>query len=130
MCQALRRVARQMSKRYDDALRPLGLKAGQFTILASLLRDRPVPLTGLARGLGMDRTTLTKDLQPLVQRGLVQSFTPREDARVRALALTDAGRALLSQAVPLWSDAQRVTEHKLGDGRWPGIRSNLDRMIA
>lgn len=130
VCQALRRTARRVSKRYEDALRPVGLKAGQFTILAALHRDGHVPLGALADGLGMDRTTLTKDLRPLERRGLVTSVADEKDARVRGLKLTDAGRALLREAVPLWMTAQDISYGRIGDTEWTTLRRTLDRLAA
>ncbi|HIP77639.1 MAG TPA: MarR family transcriptional regulator, partial [Kiloniellaceae bacterium] len=120
--------ARKISKRYEEALRPVALKAGQFTILASLQRERPAPLGALAAALGMDRTTLTKDLRPLERRGLVTSVADEEDARVRRLKLTPQGRALLKKAVPLWQTAQKVSYERLADADWPDLRRALDRL--
>lgn len=126
VCQALRRVARQVSRRYEAALRPVGLKAGQFSILAALLRDEAVPLGRLAEALGMDRTTLTRDLRPLERRGLVASAAGEGDRRVRALALTGEGRALMGRAVPLWERAQEGTRERLGSQGWGELRERLD----
>ena len=128
VCQTMRRVARKISKRYEDALRPVALKAGQFTILAALKRERPAPLGALAAGLGMDRTTLTKDLRPLERRGLVTSVADEKDARVRRLKLTPQGRALLKKAVPLWQAAQKVSHERLAGVDWPELRQALDRL--
>lgn len=68
-CQALRQATRKVSRRYDAALRPVKLNAGQFTMLAALLRPDPVTITTLADQLGIDRTTLSRDLKPLERRG-------------------------------------------------------------
>lgn len=130
VCQTMRRVARKVSKRYEAALRPLGLKAGQFTILAALQRDHAVPLGALAKALGMDRTTLTKDLRPLERRGLVASVADANDARVRGLELTPAGRKLLAEAEPLWQSAQDTTLARLGGRDWQNLKRTLDRLAA
>ena len=130
VCQTLRRVARKVSNRYEEALKPVGLKAGQFTILAALLRDGHIPLGALARGLGMDRTTLTKDLRPLERRGLVASVADETDARVRGLCLTDKGRALLKEAIPLWKAAQAESHKRIGALDWTTIRRELDSLAA
>ena len=130
VCYALRRTARRVSKRYEDALRPVGLKAGQFTILAALHRDGHVPLGAFADALGMDRTTLTKDLRPLERRGLVVSVADEKDARVRGLKLSDKGRALLRKAVPLWKTAQDISYERIGDDEWTTVRRTLDRLAA
>lgn len=130
VCQTMRRVARKISRRYEDALRPVGLKAGQFTILASLQRDHPVPLGALAAGLGMDRTTLTKDLRPLERRGLVTSVADEKDARVRQPKLTPEGRALLATAIPLWKAAQKISYERIDKTSWKDLRRALDRLVA
>lgn len=128
--QALRRVARQLSRRYEDALKPVDLTAGQFSILAALLREKPAPLTGVAEGLGMDRTTLTRNLRPLERRGLVSSMPCPDDHRVRALSLTPKGRGVLEQALPLWQAAQAEAQRKLEDSSWDDVRDRLDRLVG
>ncbi len=85
----LRQVMRSVSQAYDAALKPCGLRATQFTLLAVQAKRGPMPLTGLA-DIVVDRTTLTRNLRPLTRDGLVVS-TPQEDQRVRELASTDKG---------------------------------------
>lgn len=126
IAQALRRAARSVTRRYEATLRPLGLTMGQFTTLASLARPKPVPLMVLAEQLGMDRTTLTRDLAPLERRGLVASTSSPDDGRVRAIALTSAGRELLELATPLWRDAQAESVRRLGGADWGAIREQID----
>ncbi len=65
VCLALNKAARATSRRYDAALKPVGITSGQFTILSALLQDRPPALGALAEALGMDRTTLSRNLKPL-----------------------------------------------------------------
>ena len=130
VAQALRRAARRVTRRYEAALRPVGLTMGQFTTLAALARPEPVALTALADALGMDRTTLTRDLAPLERRGLVASGPSREDRRVRAIVLTDTGRALLREAAPLWREAQAESGRRLDGAEWTAIRQDLDRLAT
>ena len=130
ICQAVRRLARQVSKHYEDAFRPLGLKAGQFTILAALKRDRPVRLGALANGLGMDRTTLTRDLRPLERRGLVTSTADPSDARARCIALTERGRDLLERAIPLWRTAQADLLTRMQNADLLSLRAQIDRLAS
>ena len=130
MAQALRRAARKVTRRYEEALRPLGVTMGQFTTLAALARPEPVPLTALADQLGMDRTTMTRDLAPLERRGLVRSSPSKKDRRIRAIALTDAGRDLLHEAVPRWRSAQEGSRHRLGDVDWSLVRQGLDHLSS
>lgn len=119
MAQALRRAARAASREYDAALAPFDLTIGQLSTLAALDRDEPVPLGQLAEGLGMDRTTLNRSLAPLERRGLLRSVATDEDARVRGLRLTDAGRKLLEKAGPAWRKAQLALLKKVPG--WPLI---------
>ncbi len=107
LCLALQRTARKIGRAYDDALRPLDLTNGQFSLLMSMARDKPATITELAPSLGMDRTTLTAYLKPLERRGLVKLMPNPDDARSRFPVLTEVGRKLLSKAVPLWEQVQQ-----------------------
>ncbi len=123
LCLHVQRASRMVGRRYDQAFRPLGLTNGQFSILMVLSRPQPTGMSELAKILGMDRTTLTAALKPLERRGLLQLGKNTEDRRARQMTLTDAGRALVSEAVPLWEQAQA----ELGE-LMPG--ANLDRLRA
>jgi DNA-binding MarR family transcriptional regulator len=126
LCLGVRRAARLVGRRYDDALRLLGLTSGQFSILAALLRERPTPLGALADTLGLDRTTLNRNLKPLEAAGLVETIADSDDARVRSLALTAAGREMLGKAIPLWRAAQAESHRRLGgENAWPDFRAQL-----
>ncbi|MFO1142243.1 MAG: MarR family transcriptional regulator [Amaricoccus sp.] len=102
LCLQAQRAARALARRFDAAFRPLGLTSGQFSLLMALNRPEPAPLGSVAAVLAMDRTTLTAALKPLERRGLVAAAPGLRDRRSRGLALTDAGRALLAAAVPVW----------------------------
>lgn len=102
LCLHLQRAARAIGRRFDEALRPLGLTNGQFSLLVSLNRPQPPRLGDVARLLAMDRTTLTANLKPLERRGLLTVSPDPEDKRSRRLKLTEAGLDLLEQAVPVW----------------------------
>jgi len=112
-CLHAQRAARALARRYDEALRPLGLTNGQFSLLMSLNRPEPPPMGPVAALLAMDRTTLTAALKPLERRGLVQVVVDAADRRSRRLLLTDAGRALLARALPVWERSQLETESLL-----------------
>src|SRR5215471_17031218 len=102
LCMHLRRAARAVARRFDAALRPLGLTNGQFSLLMSLNRADAPSISSVSALLAMDRTTLTANLKPLERRGLVQVSIDAADKRTRRLKLTPAGRALLIVAVPIW----------------------------
>jgi DNA-binding MarR family transcriptional regulator len=102
LCLHVQRAARVVARRFDDALRPLGLTNGQFSLLMSLNRPKPPSIGSVAALLAMDRTTLTANLKPLERRGLVTVSVDEMDRRNRLMTLTPAGRALLASAVPVW----------------------------
>src|SRR4051812_25350617 len=95
LCLHLQRAARKIGRRFDEALRPLGLTNGQFSLLMSLNRPAPPGMGAVADLLAMDRTTLTAALKPLERRGLVAVAPDPEDRRSRRMTLTAAGRRLL-----------------------------------
>jgi DNA-binding MarR family transcriptional regulator len=113
LCLHVQRAARALARRFDEALRPLGLTHGQFSLLMSLNRPEPPRLGSVAELLAMDRTTLTANLKPLERRRLVKVAVDRDDKRSRRLALTAAGRALLVEAVPVWVETHAATERLL-----------------
>jgi len=102
LCLHLQRAARVLARRYDEALRPVGLTSGQFSLLMVLNRPEPPTISQVSSLLAMDRTTLTAALKPFQRRGLATVAVDGADKRSRRVALTDAGRGLLAAAVPLW----------------------------
>jgi len=124
----LKRAARLVSRRYDEALRPLGLTAGQFSIMTVLLDSEAMSITAVAEVLGMDRTTLTRNLRPLRKRHLIESVEDPEDRRSHGIVLTKSGASLLEAAIPLWEKAQKENLKRLGKGAWPEVKITLDRL--
>ncbi len=125
LCLFVQRAARAMARRFDEALRPLGLTNGQFSLLMSLNRPEPAGIKSVAALLGMDRTTLTANLKPLERRGLVKGLVDEADRRSRLLVLTPSGRSLLVRAVPIWRREHAAMERKLPEGRADALRSDL-----
>jgi len=115
LCLHVQRAARALARRFDEALRPVGLTNGQFSLLMSLNRPVPPSIGSVATLLAMDRTTLTAALKPLERRGLVILTPSPEDARARLLILTDQGLALLAQATPIWDREHAALEAGLDD---------------
>ncbi|MGH7045842.1 MAG: MarR family winged helix-turn-helix transcriptional regulator [Stellaceae bacterium] len=113
LCLHLQRAARAVARHFDEAMRPLGLTSGQFSLLMSLNRPQPPGMTEVAAVLAMDRTTLTANLKPLQRRGLVEVNVGERDRRSRRLSLTAAGRGLLSAAYPVWQREHAVVEARL-----------------
>jgi DNA-binding MarR family transcriptional regulator len=120
----LRRATRAIGRLYDRAIAAAGLKETQFNLLIGLSLTGEVPLLRLAEVLGLDRTTLTRNLGPLERDGLVSS-TPGEDQRVRLLRLTDKGRRAVERAYPLWEEAQRRVVAALGEEAWRELLRGL-----
>ena len=105
VCTAIRRASRTVTHHYDEALRDSGLRNTQFTLLATLTQTGPLPMTRLAAFLSLERTTLTRNLKPLLRDGLVASRA-EEDGRVRKIAITAKGEAKARAAFPFWKKAQ------------------------
>lgn len=110
LCLHVQRAARSLARRFDDALRPLDLTNGQFSLLMSLNRPVPPPMGPVASLLAMDRTTLTAALKPLERRGLVKISPDPADRRSRILQLTGKGQQVLASAVPVWESTHREVE--------------------
>ena len=125
LCLHLQRAARALARRFDDALRPLGLTNGQFSLMMSLNRPEPPGMAAVASLLAMDRTTLTAALKPLERRGLVKITANPADRRARQMTLTAKGRKLLVQAVPIWESTHLAVEGLLYDRDPEGLRNNL-----
>ena len=125
LCLHAQRAARALARRFDEALRPLGLTNGQFSLLMSLNRPEPPSMGPVAALLAMDRTTLTAALKPLERRGLVEVATDPSDRRGRRLRLTPEGQALLRLAVPIWEQVHRATELRLPGSDADALRTAL-----
>jgi len=115
LCLHVQRAARALARRFDEALRPVELTNGQFSLLMSLNRPMPPGIGSVADLLAMDRTTLTAALKPLERRGLVKIATAKDDKRSRLLSLTPAGRKLLARAVPIWKREHAAVDKQIAD---------------
>jgi DNA-binding MarR family transcriptional regulator len=122
LCLHAQRTARALARRFDEALRPVQLTNGQFSLLMSLNRPEPPTMGPVAALLAMDQTTLTAALKPLERRGLVDVTPNPADRRERLLRLTTEGQALLRQAVPLWEQTHNATEALLQDLNAEAVR--------
>lgn len=115
LCLHVQRAARALARRFDMALKPVGITSGQFSLLMSLNRPHPAAFGGVASLLAMDRTTLTANLKPLQRRGLIEAGADPNDRRRQLLRLTPAGEAVLAEAVPIWRRVHAEIEAGLGD---------------
>jgi DNA-binding MarR family transcriptional regulator len=125
LCLHVQRAARALARRFDGALRPVGLTNGQFSLLMSLNRPHPADMGAVASLLGMDRTTLTAALKPLRRRRLLKITVDPADRRGRILTLTSSGRRLLASAVPIWRATHAAVEALLPAGDPDRLRKNL-----
>jgi DNA-binding MarR family transcriptional regulator len=121
----VQRAARALGRRFDEALRPVGLTNGQFSLMMSLNRPEPPGMSAVAHLLAMDRTTLTAAVKPLERRGLVAVTRDPSDRRGRLLSLTPKGGALLAEAVPIWERIHREVEARMKDVMPDRFRSTL-----
>jgi DNA-binding MarR family transcriptional regulator len=128
MCLHVQRAARALARRFDDALRPLGLTSGQFSLLMSLNREQPPTIGQVSAVLAMDRTSLNANLKPLERRGLLTVTVDDADRRSRRLALTAAGRVLLLRALPGWKRAQAAIEKLLRPSDAEALRAELRKL--
>jgi DNA-binding MarR family transcriptional regulator len=125
LCLHAQRAARTLARRFDEALRPVGLTNGQFSLMMSLNRPEPPGLGSVASLLAMDRTTLTAALKPLERRGLVESRPHPKDRRSRRLALTEEGRSLLTRALPIWRRTHDEVDRLLAASDAERLRADL-----
>jgi DNA-binding MarR family transcriptional regulator len=122
-CLKIRMAARAVTRAYDWALRPSGLRSTQFSILVAASVAGGIPLHRLANVLGLERTTLTRNLAAIEREGLIQ--VANVDGRTRNVLLSSTGTARLKQALPLWDQAQQTLRKKLGPKGWSLLGDNL-----
>lgn len=125
LCLHVQRAARALARRFDDALRPVGLTNGQFSLMMSLNRPVPPPMKPVAELLAMDQTTLTAALKPLQRQGWVEIIVNPDDRRERLLQLTPEGKATLAAAMPIWKATHLDIEKQLVNGNGDEVRRNL-----
>lgn len=103
---ALKRCSRAITQIYDHSLSSTGIRSTQFNLLMAIATSETRTLTQLAKILVMDRTTLTRNIKPLEKLALIQS-APSKDKRSKSYSLTEKGRVLLSEALPIWESVQQ-----------------------
>jgi len=127
-CDQLRRVTRGITQLYDNAVLPSGLRITQLAIFVGLSTEGDVPLTVLAEGLRLDRTTLTRNLKVLEDRGLIRTYEHEDDARVRMVSTTLEGSAMLKGALQRWVGVQAHVEEKFGRERLIALEKELSAL--
>jgi DNA-binding MarR family transcriptional regulator len=128
-CGRLRRATRALTQLYNDLMAPSGLRITQFSLLVRLARDGTARMSDLADALLLDRTALSRTLDPLLERGLV-SIVSGHDARTREVSLSRAGAKALRAAQPHWKRAQIQVANKLGSDRLEALIATLGEIEA
>jgi DNA-binding MarR family transcriptional regulator len=124
-CVALhvRMTARAITRAYDEAMRPSGLKTTQFVLLSALSTGAWRSVTELAERFALERTSLTRNLQLLAAEAMIEPVECK--GRASVYAVTDKGRAAIAAAIPYWQEAQERIEGGLGRERWSEMRDGL-----
>lgn len=127
----IRQASRVLTRVYDEHLRPLGIQESQLSVLVAvaMFGENGATIGALAKALVIERTTLTRNMQPLEKAGLVRVARSPSDARARVILLTAAGERMLAAAYPLWERAQRRIRQVLGAGRTDALRAELASVI-
>ena len=124
----LRRASRAISRFFEAAFAPLDLTATQFSILTAVHLGGPIPLSRLAEALVLDRTSLYRALKPLVRRRCLR-ILPGRTGRERTATLTEAGRRLLQEALPIWEKTQGQFVDALGPQAWAALHGSLRQVV-
>jgi DNA-binding MarR family transcriptional regulator len=129
-CTILRRATRSVSAVYDAALAPYGLRITQFSVLRTLARLGPLPITRLAEEAALDRSTMGRNLQPLERKGLVAIIVGATDQRERVAHLTKAGERAIEQALPVWRSAQNRVASLIDHAAIAAMAGRLSQLSA
>jgi DNA-binding MarR family transcriptional regulator len=128
-CFNFRKASRAVTQLFDNMLQPGGLRSTQFVILVAVAVEGTARLPGLARMLNVDRSTLTRNLQPLAREGLLRISGTRGE-RASSVRLTPKGERVLVATVPLWEKAQKAFVDRLGGKRWQAMLGDLNRVVS
>lgn len=132
-CFRVRSAARRVTQIYSRHLAPAGLKISQFSLLGYVVARGPIAITELSEVLATDRTTLTRNLRPLLAAGLVERATTG-DKRRHELVATPPGRALFKRAIPMWSAAEQEVREAIGpkltDELHGALEKSMERLAA
>lgn len=127
-CSSLRQASRYLTSFYDQMLSGTGLRVTQFSILAKLLRGS-ANVNQLAKAMVMDRTTLARNLQPLVREKLIVIRPSEQDRRERVIELSARGRELVAAAQPAWERAQQLFAERFGREQAEHMRAMMGAVV-
>lgn len=124
-CINLRRATGSITDIYDKFLLPVNLSVNQYSIIINLSRLKQSSITELANFIGLERTSLTRALKPLIERAIIEDISENAK-REKKIQLSNYGDKILSEATPLWNDAQATIEKKLGKEKLEKLYEILD----
>jgi DNA-binding MarR family transcriptional regulator len=127
-CFRVRGAARRVTQIYSQHLAPTGLKISQFSLLGFICAKGPVSIGQLSELLATDRTTLTRNLRPLLTSAMVERAASG-DRRRHELVATPAGRALFKRAIPLWANAEQEVRNAMGARLTADLHGALERSM-
>jgi DNA-binding MarR family transcriptional regulator len=127
-CFNFRKASRVVTQMFDEALSPCGLRSTQLVMLLAVYLHEQLSPAELAEELVTDRSTLTRNLQPLIKRRLLR-MAHGKDRRTREISLTPTGVAALADAIPYWENAQRRFVKQLGPSRWKQLLGDLNATV-
>lgn len=128
-CAHIRKASRLVTQYYDAVLAPAGVTSTQLTLLVTTFLCKSHSIKDIAESLGMNRTSLTRTLKPMLDQGLVEQDSaidgPVGDRRIKRIVITDHGKRILRLATPLWEYAQEELVAKIGESNWQDLIEKL-----
>lgn len=125
LCALVRKAGRVLTRRYDEYLKPGGVRITQFSMLINISRNQSITVSQLAKLLVMDQTTVSRNLHILEKSGYIYTKCEMTDQRIKKILVTDAGMSKINEAKPLWEKAQSEMKNVLGE---QGIQDLLDSL--
>jgi DNA-binding MarR family transcriptional regulator len=125
----LRQLLRSVARLYDAQLALTGLKTTQYSLLSHVLALGPIAPNALATSMGLDASTLTRNLRPLIEQGWCEQG-PGADARSRSITITAAGRLKHAEARAHWKRAQLSLNQRLGDEQVVALHAMIEQVQA
>ena len=127
-CFNMRKINRAVTQFFDEYLEQSGIRITQYTLLVEIAASPAKTLSEIAASLIMDRTTLTRNLKPLLKADYIAN-TKTVDKRSKSYILTDKGRHIVDQATPLWQEAQDKIIHSFGSHEYKALREELEKLL-
>ncbi len=127
-CAELRKASRAVTLLYDNAFKSSGLLSTQLSVLRVISKSDPLKVSQLAEELGMDRTTLTRNLSVLKRQGFIK-ISPGKDQRTRIVTITSSGSNSIAKTIPLWNEVQRKVKKQMGESAWNELMQSLSQFV-